>query len=234
MGLSRNIWAFLLTAMLFHACSSSKQEPDLLKLGYQYYPLEVGNYRIYDVETINFSLLEGGDTNRYQLKEVIHDYYYQGKEDTTFYLYRYSRAHIGEDWSLDSIWTVRKDSRRIIVVENNVPLLKLIFPAYVGLTWDGNSMNAEEEAIYSISKMGDPLEKAGARFEKTLHVVEKNNMDTVINERYKEAVYAANIGLVYEEQRYINYCATTVECLGEGIIESGIKYELLLREYGKE
>lgn len=233
MRLSRTLLAFLLTALLFQACSST-QEPDLFKLGYQYYPLAVGDYRVYDVEAISFSLLGGGDTSHYQLKEVIHDYYAQNKEDTAYYIYRYSRTGMEEEWSLDSIWTVRKDPRRIVVVENNVPLIKLVFPASTGLRWDGNGMNAEEEETYTISKMDVPFEKGGERFEETLHVVEKNNMDTVINERYREAVYAANIGLAYKELRYINYCATTVACLGEGIIEGGTKQVFLLREYGKE
>lgn len=222
-------WLILLLA----SCNTEK-EADPSQLGYPYYPLAIGNYYVYDVEEINFSLLEGADTSHYQLKEVVEDYFHQNREDTSYYLYRYSRGDEAGDWQLDSIWTVRKDQRRIVVVENNVPFIKLVFPLRQGLTWDANGMNAEEETLYSVKEIGGTFEAGGESYPNTLHIVEKDNMDTVITERYREAVYAADIGLVYKEQRAINYCATTVECLGQGIIESGRKYVQLLSAYGKE
>lgn len=227
-------WVFVMAAFLSAACSSSKEAPDPEKLGYHYYPIEVGSYRIYDVEDVHFPFIGDSDTNRYQLKEVVQDYYRQEREDTIYYLHRFSRGHELEDWQLDSVWTIRKSPRNIVVVENNTPIIKLVFPANIGTTWNSNAMNAEEASTYAISQVGAAFEKYGRSFEKTLHVIEENNMDTVIHERYKEAVYAENIGLVYKEVRYIDYCATTVECLGEGIIEGGVKQTYILKENGKE
>ena len=217
------------------ACTSDEATPDQNLLGYQYYPLNIGDYRVYDVQEINFSLLEGGDTSNFQLKEVIHDYHQQNQDDTSYYLYRYSKGiDSQEDWKLDSIWTVRKDVRRVVVVENNVPYIKLVFPFSEGLSWDANGMNAEEEAFYTIGGVGEIFQKGEVNFDSTLKVIERNNMDTVIQERYSEAIYAPEVGLVYKELRYIDYCATTVECLGLDIIEGGRKYVQLLKEYGKE
>lgn len=216
-------------------CDSETKEADPEALGYHYYPLEVGQYRIYDVQDIAFTLLEGGDTNNYQLKEVIEDYYRVDEHDTTYYLYRYSRKpEISESWDLDSVWTVRKDLKRVIVTENNIPYIKLVFPFRTGLSWDANGMNAEEPASYTIAGVGDSWQNKDQLYESSVKVIERNNMDTVIQERYSEAVYAADLGLVYKELRYIDYCATTVECLGEGIIEGGRKYVQQLKEYGKE
>lgn len=215
-------------------CSSERTEPDKNLLGYQYYPLEVGDFRIYDVQEINFSLLEGGDTSNFQLKEVVQDYHQQIEDDTSYYLYRYSRSFDTEDWKLDSVWTARKDVRRVVVTESNVAYIKLVFPFTDGLSWDANGMNADEPELYSVNKTGEAFQKEGENFQSTVTIVERNNMDTVIQERYRESVYALNIGLVYKELRYIDYCATNVECLGLGIIEGGRKYIQLLKEYGKE
>lgn len=226
-------WILILLAII--ACDSETKKVDPEALGYHYYPVQVGDYRIYDIQDITFTLLEGADTNNYQLKEVVHDYYQQNQDDTTYYLYRYSRnPQTEEEWNLDSVWTVRKDARRVIVMENNIPYIKLVFPFQTGQSWDANGMNAEEPSFYTISKTGENFHNGDQSYESTVTVVEKNNMDTVIQERYSEAVYAAEVGLVYRELRYIDYCATTVECLGLGIIEGGRKYVQQLTEYGKE
>ena len=225
---------FVLATFLSVACSSSKETPDPQKLGYQYYPIEVGIYRIYDVVDVHFPFIGDSDTTHYQLKELVQEIYRQERDDTAYYLHRFSRSNDEGDWQLDSIWTVRKSPRNIVVLENNTPVIKLIFPVSAGASWDSNAMNAEDAGVYTISKIGFAFEGNGLSFENTLHVVEENNMDIVINERYREAIYAENIGLVYKEIRYIDYCATTVECLGEGIIEGGIKQTYSLKEYGKE
>lgn len=227
-------WIFALAALMGVACSSSMEVPNPNNLGYQYYPIEVGSYRIYDVVEVHFPFIGDSDTTRYQLKELIQGIYRQEREDTAYYLHRLTRRSAEVDWQLDSIWTVRKNPRSIVVVENNTPVIKLTFPVKVGASWDSNAMNAEESAVYAISKVGVVFEQNGLSFENTLQVVEENNMDTVINERYREAIYAENIGLVYKEARYIDYCATSVACLGEGIIVGGIKKIYTLREYGKE
>lgn len=217
------------------ACTSEQATPDRNLLGYQYYPLNIGDFRIYNVQEINFTLLHGGDTNNFQLKEVIHDYHQQKEGDTSYYLYRYSRnIDTQEDWKLDSVWTVRKDARRVVVVENNVPYIKLVFPFSEGLSWDANGMNAEEESFYTIASLNETFQQEEINFDASLKVIERNNMDTVIQERYSEAIYAPGVGLVFKELRYIDYCATSVECLGLGIIEGGRKYVQLLKEYGKE
>lgn len=219
----------------FIACESENKDIDPNVLGYHYYPLQVGEYRIYDVQDINFSLLEGGDTSNFQIKEVIHDYYRKLEDDTTYYLYRYSRdSGTDESWKLDSVWTVRKDPKRVIVTESNIPYIKLVFPFQEGLSWDANGLNADDPSFYTISKVGETWQSGDQQYESALTVIEKNNMDTVIQERYSEAVYAPEIGLVYKELRYIDYCATNVECLGQGIIEGGRKYVQQLIDYGKE
>lgn len=227
-------WVFALATFVSVACSSSTETPDPQKLGYQYYPIEVGSYRIYDVVAVHFPFIGDSDTTRYELKELVQGVYQQESEDTAYYLHRFSRIDYNEAWQLDSIWTIRKSPRNIVVVENNTPVIKLVFPASVGLSWDSNAMNAEGPAPYSISQLGAAFDKNDLIYENTLHVVEENNMDTVINERYRETIYAENIGMIYKEIRYIDYCATTVACLGEGIIEGGSKQTYTLKEYGNE
>lgn len=234
MRIKRCVLYIWLVALLSFGCSSESNDPDLAQLGYNYYPVEVGNYRIYDVQEINFTLLDGGDTTNYQLKEVIDAYQHQSKEDTSYYLHRFTRSTTEEEWQLDSLWTIRKDLRRVVVVENNVPVIKLVFPVGEGVAWDANAMNAEEGETYTMMDVGIPFETEVETFDHTLSVIEKDNMDTVITERFREAVYADGIGMVYKEERFIDYCATTVECLGLGIIEGGSKSVHILREYGKE
>ena len=65
------LFIIIFLALSLISCNKSKEiSPEIL--GYDYYPIELGQYRIYDVEEIQYKL-SGFDTTHYQLKETIFD-----------------------------------------------------------------------------------------------------------------------------------------------------------------
>ncbi|MFV2016460.1 MAG: hypothetical protein ACC656_13600, partial [Candidatus Heimdallarchaeota archaeon] len=61
--------------IILSGCNTSTIKPDLSLLGFDFYPLKVGQTRVYQVEEINYNLFGNHDTLRYQLRETIDSSY---------------------------------------------------------------------------------------------------------------------------------------------------------------
>lgn len=218
---------------LFFACETDSLQPDKSGWGYEYYPLETNSYRIYSVRQIDYSLSRETDTSDYQLKEVAADSFLSLSNEYSFFLKRFIKDPIGEEWILDSVWTVEKNAERVVATENNMPYIKMVFPAREGKQWDGNRMNVLGEQEYTMNRVGAETVLTSGRFDQTINVLQWDNPDTILVREKAFEIYAKNIGLIYKETVQLKYCAE-MECIGEGIIESGKKYKQELVDYGKE
>lgn len=225
---------FFMVALFATCCESEKLLPENVYAETGFFPVKEGAYRVYQVEKIDFSLVNENDTSRYQLKEVVSGSYLNQEGDTTFVLSRFTRKEENANWAVDSVRAIRKDPGRIIVTADNIPVVKLVYPVREGLAWDGNALNALQEDEYEIMNVNAPFDTGITNFPNTLTVIENNNPDSVIFQDYRKAIYADGIGLIYREEKILHYCAATVDCLGQGIIESGHKYKQEIISYGKE
>ena len=127
--------------------------PEPERLGYEYFPLVIGDYRIYEVEVINYNLDGTVDTTNYQLKEIVADSSLVGG-GTSYRLDRYRRADAAVAWVIDSVWSARLNTYQAIVVEHNVPIIKLSFPLAEDRRWDGNAMNTFDFDEFKIKNLG--------------------------------------------------------------------------------
>lgn len=216
---------YLILAALV-ACEDPPNRLDT-DIGLDYFPLEIGNFKTYDVLNINIEK----DTINFQLKEVVVDSFALGEGETAFVLHRFSRQQQNLPWDLDSVWTARISRRYAVVVENNIPIAKVHFPISEGLTWDGNSFNSASEAIFEVKSVDQPFQVESQLFNRSLEIIEKNEFDTLIFKDIQQAVYAREVGLIYKRKERIDFCRF-VECLGE--IESGTIFEQKLVEHGQE
>jgi len=104
------IFSFFLLVIIFSGCKPSKVDPAQVDLGYDYFPLAIGDSTIYDVLTIDYSSLGGSiDTQNYQLLEVIADNFIDNESDIAWRLERFSRPDSSANWPLDpdSVWTAK-------------------------------------------------------------------------------------------------------------------------------
>jgi hypothetical protein len=212
-------------------CCSETIDPDPSLVGYNYFPLEIGFYRTYQVNEITISLLEPTDTSRYQRRALVADTFHTQNE-TNYVLHLFSRKTDLDSWNLDSVWTARRTETHAVVVENNVPFLKLVFPVREDKTWDGNLFNALPEDEYEITDIGGGFDTPAGRFEDLLTVFENDNPDTLIFQDIRKAIYAPNVGLIYQKSSILNYCNTDPGCLGT--LESGKQFDQILIDFGYE
>jgi len=215
-------------------CQNNGTEIDESLLGLNYYPVEVGLYRIFDVESINYNLSGIPDTINYQLKEVYSEEFEDLEGGLSYKLERYKRDSLSDDWVIDSVWVARKDIQTATQVENNIPLIKLSFPIEENRIWDANSLNANEPDEYQLIDVNQPVTlKDTVEFPKTSTVIQEETLDNILFRNIRKEIFAEGVGLIYKQLTLLNFCAD-VDCLGQDIIESGIDYKQELVDYGVE
>lgn len=226
-------FGLVILPVFFTGCSESVA-PDTSRLGYEYFPLEKGQYRIYDVNSTEYFFSAENITRNYQLKEFVADTFENLEGGVSYRLERYTRDNDEEEWALDSVWTARSNATQAIQVEHNLPLLKLVFPFRENKTWDVNALNDKEDDEQVMVNLFQPLiTNDEVVHEKTVTVIQEEVTNNILFWDVRKEVYGEGVGLVYKEITQLEYCADA-DCLGQAIIEAGIEYKQQIREYGKE
>ena len=216
----------LLVALATIACNETKDvgESDL---GYDYYPLSIGNYSIYDVEEINY-LITGFDTLNYQLRETIIDSI-PSIDQITYLLRRDIRENASDQWVSDSVWTVARRDNFLAITENNIPFIKLTFPVTLGSEWDGNSLNSRSGVTYFYQSTGRFIDSLS--IEDHVRVIIEDIEENITGVDLRSEVYARGVGLVQKNYLTQTRC-TASDCgvdLGEVIAGRSLRQTLIER-----
>jgi hypothetical protein len=196
-----------------------------------FYPT-LGTSIVYDVQETQYSLTELPKVKSYQLKEVVASFFQDSDNREVLRIERYRRENDTQNWSIDSVFTAKKEIDKALKTENNVTFVKMIFPIKDGVRWNGNLYNSFGDDSYEMKKLNQPFQINGQNFAKTLSVVQQND-STLVDLKRRMEIYAEGVGLVYQEKIFISYC-NTVDCLGKGKVDFGTKYILKIKNYGKE
>ncbi|MEP2024288.1 MAG: hypothetical protein ABJH98_07545 [Reichenbachiella sp.] len=213
------------------SCSESEIASDTDRIGLNYFPLEVGDYRIYDVVETNYTVLEA-ITDIYELKESVVDSNYNSSNNLQYIIHRSTRVDDSEIWNLDSIWTAQKSTNIAVLTENNVPFVKLSFPISHQLEWDGNGLNTLESEIYWYDTELPDTVLLEVPYQNLVKVVQNDRGEDFLGFEDKSEIFAPDVGLIIKESTLLQYCQT--ECETEKEIQSGRAIKMTLKEYGKE
>ncbi len=83
--------------------------------------------------------------------------------------------------------------------EDNVTFVKLVFPPKLGLDWNGNARNDQDEKRYEITDVNVAGAVNGLAFDSTLTVLQ-NDEDLFILRSLEFEQYAAGAGMIFKEQ----------------------------------
>ncbi len=200
-----------------------------------YFPLSVGKYVEYRVDSILFDFGSNGqtvrDTVRLLVREEITDTL---RDDTGLLLYRIERSERPADtlpWRLRHIWAAARTATQAIRQEGNLRFLCLVFPLAVRTRWDGTrwidpalEIEVRGERIqpfadwaYRADSVDVPLLVGSFRFDSAL-VVSEVDYSNAVERRFSRAWYARHVGLVRREQwildsQYCNQAPPPADCL---------------------
>jgi len=220
----------LLVLVIFFSCNRSQEVgPD--SIGYDFYPIEMGAYHIYDVREIHY-LITGFDTAHYQIKETIIDSI-RSQDRITYLLRREVRLSETDEWESDSIYTVIPTENYLAITENNVPFMKLTFPVKEGKAWNGNSLNGREAITYYYQAV-DSLYIDSLNLDDHIRLVIEDIEENITGVDLRSEVYVRGIGLVAKEYLTQKKC-TASDCGSDlGKVIAGRSLQQTLIEIGNE
>ena len=207
--------------------------PQPERLGYEYFPLQTGNFRIYQVEVINYNIDGSSDTLNYQIQEITGDSSRVGDE-VNYRLNRFRRSDASVPWVIDSVWAARRNTYQAIVVEHNIPIIKLSFPLSEDRRWDGNAMNVIDSEEFKIENFNKPYEMDSIIYPQSLEMYKEDLIDSLkfTNDDYHLEVFSKGVGLIHKLDINKKYC-NPIDCSGEPVIIEGIVFEQKLLPIGK-
>lgn len=225
----RFLIAFVATAVI--SCDSSDENPPS-DTGKDYFPLHEGNFQVFDVTNIEYTL-GVPETLRYELKTLVVDSFPNQDGTYTYVIHRSKRDEGAAEFSYLDTWSARMDSREAVMNEENTTFFKIKLPVVKDDEWDGNLYNSKGEDTYTMEEVGASFVGNGTTYDDCIVINQNDNQDFVVTLDQRKEVYARNIGLVYKEVRVLNYC-TVGSCLGQQEVESGVIYTQTIKDYGVE
>ena len=226
----------MVLSMFALACGERRTiQPEPFDLAqYDYFPLEIGKFVVYQVDSIVYDFAPGGgtvqDSSRTFAREVVADTLRDNTGALYFVIERYERVDANDPWLFKSASTASRTSNQAIRTENNWRYLKLVFPLDRRSEWDGNiwiDKSREIEIagervrpftnwIYEVDSIDVPAMVGQFAFDSTLLVTEADDIN-VIERRLSRVRYARHIGIVWREQwildsQYCNQTPSPVDC----------------------
>ena len=176
----------------------------------EYFPLEVGNYIVYEVDSTrydDFNMVVHQRT--LQVREIIESIFIDAGGNESYRVERQYRNDENSNWGEAgfNIWAASFDGNNAERVEENQRYIKIAFPARLGKRWAGNiHIHVDADGPlgylldweYEVTGLDQPLNMNGMDFDSTLTIVEQS-VGTAIDTIGSKAIYAKGIGLVFRE-----------------------------------
>jgi len=235
--------ALLLTCILLLGFGSCKKDPVEQQPipGSEYYPLSMGRFVEYDVDSIVYTELPKDTlTYKYRIKEKLIEEFTDNQGNKSVRLERYYKTYSDQTpydsmaWKVKEDWLLKPDQQKIVLQEHNISYTKLIFPVMLNASWDGHAYNNLGKTLYDYEYL-DKAETLGSIIlNRVLKVNEFCDTTNLIIYKLEYEKYAAGVGLVYREIQHLESNTVTPGVPVRNRIEKGIKYKLSIVRYGTE
>ena len=234
----------VLLAGFMAGCSTNTEEFDEAALGKAYYPLAIGDYRVYNVTDIRWLQNKREDSSVFQVRERVDTLFSNLAGEPTYKIIRSWRPTSLDPWVDDSVIMVTVSKNQVRRRFNNQDLVKLIFPVSENKSWSPNVYNnidfdtingnvVAKPLRSRYTAVGQPFTVNGKTFDKTVTVM-VNDFVSFINKDVRTEVYAENIGMIYKKYEILDYC-TQAPCNAgpDDFILTGYERIEELEAYGK-
>jgi hypothetical protein len=203
----------IFAGLLFIISCEKTTENLSIDYGYDYYPVGIGKYIIYDVDSITYDPSGNNtiiDTTSYQAKEEIIDTTSDNEGRTVYIIHYSTRNQPNEAWQFKNVYTTVMTSQWVERTEENLRFVKLIFPQKINDTWDGNRYFVAENILVTVRgetlelfknwnsaviDKGSSMTISAFTFDDVLTVRHADD-ENLIEKRLVEEKYAKTVGLV--------------------------------------
>lgn len=180
-----------------------------------YFPLQVGKYVTYNLDSIVFYTNFGVSAviHSYQVKHVVDAQVTDALGRPAYRIIRYIRSYSTAPWVADNTFMAVNTGSSIEYTENNLRFIKLVDPIRQDYTWQGNkyidvtSSSSQVKYFdgwdYAYDSVNTRTQVGALSIDSTIKVTEIDNQ-TSIDRTYSMEKYAKGIGLVYRNFLYWN------------------------------
>ena len=224
---------YVITALylaLLVACTEDKIEIPNTDVGYTYFPLEIGKYREYRMDSVLYDIRSPGEPSGRMvtgyIREVLVDTFTNAEQLLVYKWASFKRATLDLPWQQTGFVLEQRTASRALRTEDHLTFIKLVFPVGVDKIWEGHSFFDEELTIfvegepfqifkgwgqYTITHTDLTLDVSGVHFTDVLRVLEAQS-ESVLDLRESESFYAKDVGLIKRIQRFYDVeCNQTVQ-----------------------
>jgi len=237
----------IFSIFLFFTCKdkdNSKCNEDLITAkGIDYYPLEIGKYITYELDSIIYSRIVctcnenctypfRRDTSNTQLREEVVDVFEDNLGDKNFVIERYFRKDASEPWKIKDVWNTKITDTRVERAEENLRFIKMVFPVSNTVTWSGNNFFQDTSIVignevvefyqhwtseYTYENIDQSEEINGIAFDSVMTVVQSNQTENKSHHRVATEKYARGVGMIFKEMLILdtNCCIDLSSDLGD-------------------
>jgi hypothetical protein len=217
---------FCFLIVLLASCRDSSA-PVLLHQ--DYFPLQSGDYVIYDAkEVFHDDDSDIHDTTVYLLKVKVGPDYMdlQGRLNKEYY--RYKSIDQGATWITADVWYAYADAHRGELIEENQRKVKIVFAPGYNKEWDVNAYNTRGTKLAYFEDVHEAKTFAGVVFDSTVKVIEEDFF-SLVDYKIQYEIYAKKLGLV---QKY--YKDLVIENFDTLRVKTGNEIFLNYRSNGTE
>lgn len=233
--------AFTLTVAMF-SCKKPDDRPAPPQATQEYYPLEIGKWVIYDVDSTIWD-----DTfcvkrfYNYQVKHIVADTFTDNIGRPSYRVETYIRKRVENDWTAHHVFYVTNTEVTLEMIHDQFRFIKLVFPVSEGTTWKGNNYILTKDPArsfydnwdYSYRKVGDIFNTGLKVFDNTITVEHRDDAisdpevfpDVYAERTSSREVYASGVGMIYREYFRWTYDPTTTKCRkGNGVVMRAVDH----------
>jgi len=181
----------------------------------QYFPQEIGKYRIYQIDSTIYTSGENQQNLRtnvsIRFKEVVTDTFRDLTGKLAYRVETYILKSDTSEWAFNRVWTSQIDGNQAIATEDNIKQLKLVIPFKKNTTWDPLLYVDPDIELFSgfkvysgwgestVLSVDQPEKVGGIDYPEvsTISVVD-DEYEVIISRRYVQEKYAKGIGLIYK------------------------------------
>jgi hypothetical protein len=240
--------SLIATLSIIYSCGKDENETAKPTVyNYEYFPLQVGKYRIFQMDSILFDTIAGrivSDSIRTYLREEIKDSFVNTLGINVYRIERYERKKLTDPWKILDVVSAEREVNRGIRTESNFRLVKLVFPFKERTTWkstllidDNVEVKVGKKTIKLfqywesvVKSLGKPETILNKKFDDVV-VISHANEDNKIELRRITEKYAKGVGLISNEMEIMDTQAINSNASWRNKAQKGFILRQYLIEY---
>ena len=241
---SRFCSLYTISFLILFICSCNKNNPLVTDSPADYFPMHVGNYIIYRMDSLKYINVGSADTLiSYLAKEVVEDSITDNLGRPSYRVIRYLSDTTGTSgWTASIAYMVTPLKGSVETVENNLRIIKMITPVQDGISWLGNAYidtKSDNSPVpymdgwnYTYANTGLPYDVIAGTIPETVTVNEADDVTGLGDGSYTQTVYSAeiygkNIGPIYKKFLYSVYQSPNVQYPSGATIGYGLTFNMV-------